>query len=169
MSIKQYSRTSLRTEAKQKYNEKNYEQVKIYCHIGGRAVIQQLAAASGMSMAEYIRTNMSQAGRSGLSVEEVPVRELIRPASDARERKVSVASLRLDSVVGAAFGLSRSKALEAVRSGIVFVNGLETLKPDYPLQEGDKVVMRHRGRTILKEVGGKTGKGRTHITLQIYR
>ena len=121
------------------------------------------------SMAEYIRTNMSQAGRSGLSVEEVPVRELIRPASDARERKVSVASLRLDSVVGAAFGLSRSKALEAVRSGIVFVNGLETLKPDYPLQEGDKVVMRHRGRTILKEVGGKTGKGRTHITLQIYR
>ncbi len=121
------------------------------------------------SMADYIRTNLSQAGRSGLSVEEAPVRELIRPDSDAREKKASVASLRLDSVVGAAFGLSRSKALEAVRSGIVFVNGLEIQKPGHMLEEGDKVVMRHKGRAIVKEVGGKTGRGRIHVTLLIYR
>ena len=71
MSIKQYSRTSLRTEQKQRYNEKNYEQVKIYCHIGGRAVIQQLAAASVMSMAEYIRHCIIQdAGRRGIDGRE---------------------------------------------------------------------------------------------------
>ena len=110
-----------------------------------------------------------QAGRSGLSAEEVPVRELIIPASDAKEKHVSVASLRLDSVLGAAFGLSRAKALETVRSGIVFVNGLEVQKPDYTVEEGDKIVLRHKGRVVLRSVGGKTGKGRTHLTLLTYR
>lgn len=69
MSIKQFSRTSARTEAKQRYNEKHYEQVKIYCQIGARTVIQQLAAASGMSMAEYIRhCIISDAQRRGIDV-----------------------------------------------------------------------------------------------------
>ena len=121
------------------------------------------------SMAEYIGANLMQAGRSGLSAEEVPVRELIIPASDAKEKHVSVASLRLDSVLGAAFGLSRAKALETVRSGIVFVNGLEVQKPDYTVEEGDKIVLRHKGRVVLRSVGGKTGKGRTHLTLLTYR
>lgn len=54
MSI-QWSRTAARTEAKQRYNERNYDQVKMYIAKGGRDVIQRLAAAAGMSMAEYIR------------------------------------------------------------------------------------------------------------------
>lgn len=41
--------------AKQRYNQKHYDQIKIYAPKGARDVIQQLAAASGMSMAEYIR------------------------------------------------------------------------------------------------------------------
>lgn len=69
MNINQYSRTSARTEAKQRYNEKHYEQVKIYCQIGARTVIQQLAAASGMSMAEYIRhCIITDAQRRGIDV-----------------------------------------------------------------------------------------------------
>lgn len=121
------------------------------------------------SMAEYIASNLDQAGRSGLTAEEVPVRDLILPESKAKEKNVSVASLRLDSVLGAAFGLSRAKSLEAVRSGIVFVNGLETLKPDYSVGEGDRIVMRHKGRVIVSSVNGKSSKGRTRMTLTIYR
>ncbi len=121
------------------------------------------------SMAEYIETSLSHAGRSSLTVTEMPVRELIVPESDVREKNASVASLRLDNVIGAAFGLSRTKSLEAVRSGIVFVNGLEMIKPDFTVGEGDKIVLRHKGRVVIRSVGGKTGKGRTHITLQVYR
>ena len=121
------------------------------------------------SMAEYVASHLSQAGRSTLSVEEIPVSGLIVPPSDAKEKHVSVASLRLDSILGAAFGLSRAKAQEAGRSGIVFVNGLETLKPERPLEEGDKIVLRHKGRVRIQSVGGKTGKGRTHLTLLTYR
>lgn len=55
MSIWQYSSTEARTQAKQRYNERHYDQLKIWTPKGGRAVIAQLAAASGLSTAEYIR------------------------------------------------------------------------------------------------------------------
>ena len=55
--------------AKQRYNERHYDQVKIYVSCGGRDIIQQLAAASGMSMAEYIRhCVISDAQRRGIDV-----------------------------------------------------------------------------------------------------
>lgn len=121
------------------------------------------------SMADFILSSLSQAGRSSLTVEEIGMEELIVPKTAGKERAVSVASLRLDSLIGAAFGLSRSKSMEAVKSGIVFVNGVETTKPDAVLEEGDKIVLRHKGRVIIQAVGGKTGKGRTHVTLLTFR
>jgi hypothetical protein len=55
--------------AKQKYNERHYDQVKIYAPKGGREIIQQLAAATGMSMAEYIRhCIIADAQRRGIDV-----------------------------------------------------------------------------------------------------
>ena len=121
------------------------------------------------SMAEYIINNLSQAGRSSLTVTAVPIEKIIVPEQEVREKNVSVASLRLDNVLGAAFGLSRAKSLDAVRSGIVFVNGTEIVKPDYSIHEGDKIVLRHRGRVIVRSTGGRTGKGRIHITLRVFR
>ena len=55
--------------AKTKYNSAHYQQVKIFVRDGGRDVIQQLAAAAGMSMAEYIRHCVIQdAQRRGIDV-----------------------------------------------------------------------------------------------------
>lgn len=42
-------------DAKTKYNAEHYQQLKIYVRDGGREVIHQLAAAAGMSTAEYVR------------------------------------------------------------------------------------------------------------------
>ena len=42
-------------DAKTKYNAEHYQQLKIYVRNGGREVIHQLAAAAGMSTAEYVR------------------------------------------------------------------------------------------------------------------
>lgn len=58
-----------RTRQKAEYNQQNYDQCKIYVRKGGRDVIQQLAAASGQSMADYIRTLVIRdAKRRGLDV-----------------------------------------------------------------------------------------------------
>ena len=69
MSIWQYSTAAKRTEAKQRYNETHYDQIKFYSPKGSREIIQQLAAASGQSMAEYIRTLVIRdADRHGIDV-----------------------------------------------------------------------------------------------------
>ena len=46
---------SAQTAAKQRYNERNYDQVKIFVRKGGREVMHTLAASAGLSLAEYIR------------------------------------------------------------------------------------------------------------------
>lgn len=47
--------TRAQTRAKSRYNRKHYEQVIIRVQLGARDTIQDLAAVSGMSVAEYIR------------------------------------------------------------------------------------------------------------------
>lgn len=56
-------------ESKQRWNAAHYDQLKIYTPKGGRTVVQQLAAAAGMSMAEYIRhCVIADAQRRGIDV-----------------------------------------------------------------------------------------------------
>ena len=81
-----------------------------------------------------------------------------------KEYRDTVASPRLDNIVSSAFGLSRSKAVMAIKSGLVFVDHMEALKPSVLLKEGTEIVVRHKGRAILSEIGGTSKKGRLYIT-----
>lgn len=57
--------------AKTRYNDRNYDQIKLYCRKGAREIIQRLAAASGLSMAEYIRhCVIADAEKRGIDVRE---------------------------------------------------------------------------------------------------
>ena len=47
--------TAACTAAKAKYNRKHYDGLYIRTNKGGREVVQELAAASGRSTAEYVR------------------------------------------------------------------------------------------------------------------
>ena len=114
-------------------------------------------------IADYIVKELSQAGQSRLSAERFPISDLILPVREFKEYKDTVASLRLDNIVSSAFGLSRSKALMAIRSGLVFVDHMEATKPSAPVKEGTEIVVRHKGRAILSEVGGTSKKGRLYI------
>lgn len=119
-------------------------------------------------IAGFLASNMQKAGRAALDIKELPVSELIAPEAKRREITESVASLRLDNVISAAFGIARSKASEAVGSGLVFVNGIEALKNERQVKEGDKLVLRGKGKAVLKKAGGATRKGRIIITIERY-
>lgn len=80
----------------------------------------------------------------------------------------SVASVRLDNVVASAFRLSRTKAADLIRQGQVFVDHMESLKPDQKLAEGTLISVRHQGRVRLVEIGGRSRKGREYITMEKY-
>ena len=119
-------------------------------------------------IAEFIELNYNKAGRTNLSVLAHPIEELCIGEVRITKKHDTVASLRLDNIVASAFSLSRAKAADAIRHGIVSVNSIEALKVDMEIDEGDKIVLRGRGKVVLAKVGGVSRKDRTRITLDVY-
>ena len=119
-------------------------------------------------LAEFISLNYDKAGRTSLSVEILPIDQLYITEKRFRESEDTVASLRLDNVISSAFGISRSRAAEAIKKGIVFVNNIECLKVDKDVTEGDKLVLRGKGKAYLTEIGGTSRKGRIYVKFRVY-
>lgn len=115
------------------------------------------------SIAEFVEQNFVKAGKSYLHAEVRPLSDLLIPKADAEEGHTTVASLRLDAIVSSAFRLSRTRAAEAIKGGLVFVNHSEVLKVDAPVEEGDEINLRHKGKIRVTEVGGETRKGRISV------
>ena len=120
-------------------------------------------------VAEFIEMNYDKAGRTNLQVTVLPIEELDTGTQRITQKRDTVASLRLDNIVSSAFALSRAKAAEAIRRGIVSVNSMEALKIDQEIREGDKIVVRGKGKAVLAEAGGRSRKDRIIVTFNIYR
>lgn len=119
-------------------------------------------------IAEFLLAEYGQAGRTTLSVSAMPIGDLMIPRQEPQMISDSVASVRLDNVVASAFRLSRTKAADLIRQGQVFVDHMESLKPDQKLAEGTLISVRHQGRVRLVEIGGRSRKGREYITMEKY-
>lgn len=115
---------------------------------------------------EFLLLNYQKAGRTSLRLEEVPLSALKLPDTRSIEQRDTVASLRLDNVLAAAFSLSRAKAADAIRSGLVFVNSAQAEKVDQQVKEGDKLVLRGKGKAFLRQVGKRTRKDRIFIVTE---
>lgn len=119
-------------------------------------------------MGDFLLYHYGKAGRTSLKAELASIDQIIVPENRVEEKRDTVASLRLDNLVSSAFSLSRGKAAEAVEGGLVFVNGKQSVKTDQQMKEGDKLVLRGKGKVLLKEVGGVTRKDRTYIVFDKY-
>ena len=109
------------------------------------------------------------AGRARLTVQELPLSALALSQEQPRSVRESVASLRLDSIAAAGFHLSRKDTAELIRAGRLLVDGLPCEKPDRPLAEGATLTVRGKGRLRLESVEGTTRKGRTAVTLLVWK
>lgn len=119
-------------------------------------------------MADFLLYNYEKAGRMSLKAEIVSIDQIIVPENRFEEKRDTVASLRLDNLVASAFSVSRGRAAEAIAGGLVYVNGLQIEKADRLVKEGDKVVLRGKGKILLKFVGGVTRKDRITIVIHKY-
>lgn len=121
------------------------------------------------TVGRFLEENLRQAGRGTLAARAADVSEFIggsqKPPVEKRE---TVASPRLDGIVGAAFNISRNVAAQAVNTGRVFVNGVQVLKPDAKTAAGDKIVLRGKGKAVIMEFAGETKKGRTVVFFQLF-
>ncbi len=121
------------------------------------------------SVCRYICENLTKVGRGTVKGEVCPLSDFVYDEGETETVFVSVASLRLDSVVSSAFNLSRTNSSLAITSGIVFVNSLQITKNDYILKEGDKIVLRGRGKVVLEKIIGESKKGRIHINIKRFK
>ena len=119
-------------------------------------------------MQDFLCAHFDGAGRARFEAQPIALSELIVPQAQTTLVRDTVPSLRLDCVLSSAFRLSRGNAGEYIDAGRVFVNGMQTLKRDAKVCEGDKLTIRGKGKAVLKSVGGLSKKERIFIELEIY-
>lgn len=119
-------------------------------------------------MAGFIIEGLDKVGRVGVAACRLPLGELPDIAPAPEEKQASVASLRLDVVLAAAFNLSRGDAAEAIRAGRVQLAHRECLDPARTVKEGDILSLRGKGRAKLLGANGLSRKGKLRVTIGIY-
>lgn len=116
----------------------------------------------------FLLEELHRIGSVEVKTEAGEIGELIVPEARVEYIRDSVNSVRLDSVVSSAFRISRGKAAEAIRRGLVSVDHAECVKPDAAVHEGASLVLKGKGKAILEETGGESKKGRIRIVIKRY-
>ena len=62
--------------------------------------------------------------------------------------------------------MSRTKAAEYIRKGLVFVNWLPKEDPSLEIKSGDKISMRGKGKIEVTGIAGTSKKGRLFVEIR---
>ena len=88
---------------------------------------------------------------------------------EAAEKKLTVASLRLDAVISNALNISRGKAAELIKGEKAYINWKSETSVSKAVAEGDIITLRGYGRVKIREIMGTTKKDRILLRLIIYK
>ncbi|MEA4890056.1 MAG: YlmH/Sll1252 family protein [Clostridiaceae bacterium] len=120
------------------------------------------------SMASFIENNLERVGSLPVQINPVPLKEIKIPERMFTSFRITVASLRLDKITAAGFGLSRADAADLIRSGAVQVNWKEEQRVDREVPVGAVLSLRGRGRIRLASEEGLSRKDRHILVLERY-
>lgn len=119
-------------------------------------------------LAEYLITNLVRVGHCGVRC-ELSSLDVIAPKEEKyKELRATVASLRVDSVAAAGYGVSRSRAAADIAADKLKLNWQPVKNASQNVKEGDTLSLRGRGRLEVAEVRGQTKKGRIGVLLKRY-
>ena len=116
----------------------------------------------------FLNENFEKAGNCPIETDIAPIDSLRTPESKTEEKRDTVASPRLDNIISAAFDISRSSAAQAISEGLIFVNDEAAEKADRQVAEGSKIVLRGKGKVILRKFCGESRKGRLIVIFDKY-
>lgn len=119
-------------------------------------------------MKSFILENLEKVGKLGIKCFSIPLSEIEIPEPEFDIISGTVASLRADSVVSLAFGISRTSAAELISSGLFSLNHLQEESISQEISEGDLLSLRGYGRAKLDSIGGISKKGRQFIELHVF-
>lgn len=119
-------------------------------------------------MVDFLSTSLTQVRSVSVKTQPIELSELkIRPPKK-KEMTTVEASMRLDAIASAGFGMSRSKMAEAIAAKDVRVNWKEITQSSHNIKSGDLISVRGKGRLEVGEVS-VTKKQRYRIELVRYK
>ena len=115
-------------------------------------------------LAEFLQLHLTQVRSVPVKTRSIDLGELKVPPPRTKSLTTVEASMRLDAIASAGFGMSRSKMVALIESGAVRVNWKEVTQPSHLAKSGDLIAIRGKGRLEIGEVA-LTKKGRHRVQL----
>ncbi len=112
---------------------------------------------------QYLHTHLSQIHKHHVYTELTTVDQLQWTPSTYEDMMISVASMRLDSIVSDVLHLSRAKALIPIQAKRCRVNWRVIEDPSYFVKIDDLISVQGFGRFKVLDVEGLSKKGRTRV------
>lgn len=117
-------------------------------------------------IAGYLIENLTSVGSAVVSVEKIGIDQLPDPEKGA-ESVVSVASMRMDTLVSHGFHMGRNEAVRLISQGMVSLNGLAVTKADSKAAVGDRISARGHGKMKILEDKGLSRSGRMQLKIEV--
>lgn len=118
-------------------------------------------------LVEFLAMNLTQVRSVPVKTQAIDFAQLRVREPRKKQMTTVEASLRLDAVASAGFGMSRSKMADLINGGDVRVNWKEVTQSSYQVNPGDLVAIRSKGRLEIGDVA-TTKKQRYRIELTRY-
>ncbi|MBD2096502.1 photosystem II S4 domain protein [Trichocoleus sp. FACHB-591] len=115
-------------------------------------------------LVEFLELQLNQVRSVPVKTRRIELSELKIREPKKKELTTVEASLRLDAIASAGFGMSRSKMVDLIDGGDVRVNWKEISSASHQLKTGDLVAIRGKGRLEVGEVA-VTKKDRYRVQL----
>jgi photosystem II S4 domain protein len=116
-------------------------------------------------LVDFLTLNLTQVRSVPVKTQPVDLSEFKVREPRKKEMTTVEASLRLDAIASAGFGMSRSKMVDLITSGDVRVNWKEIAQASHQLKASDLIAIRGKGRLEVGEIAiTKKGRYRIHLT-----
>jgi photosystem II S4 domain protein len=115
-------------------------------------------------MVKFLEQSLTQVRSVPVKTRRIDWSELKLREPKKKELTTTEASMRLDAIASAGFGMSRSKMADLINSGDVRVNWKDITQSSHQLKSGDLVAIRGKGRLEIGEVA-VTRKERYRVQL----
>lgn len=120
------------------------------------------------SVEPLLLDELKKAGRCSLKTASCPLSQVPPAERKVKPLSFTVKSPRLDAVVGAMFGLSRTAAAELIRTGAASLNYTPCQRTDAEVSEGDVISLRGYGKGAITAIGGRSRKDRLFLEAEIF-
>ena len=119
---------------------------------------------------KYLLYNLPSLKRfSKAKLQLITVEQIRKIEIQKEEITITVASMRLDTIIAELMKTSRSKACEAITAERVYINGSKQNKINKEVKIGDKITIRGKGRFEIKELVRHTKNDREVLLVEKYK